>query len=391
VATWKYIITNYDGSNPAEVTNVYDRKVIDPLNRMPTASGRVRTDHQLIDRLSTGDAMLKAYRTNLAGVYQLRFLGPIITAEESADADGNSMQFNASGGFYYIQNRLIGKGDKGQPYIYGTPTTDATRPLRTGLKQRSAIAADILATINADGYTGITLGSNPVMPADAHYGPVTFSSAGEAILELCAGNAVGGYDWQVTPVDFGAAPAGAVAIGGVTPKQIGTFNMYYSQKGSTLNNVVFEFGTSRQQVTSYKCTASKDALLTYGYILPPGYPTSNTPGSTPLSSSNAAGLTARGLIEAVVPSENPSAKIRQSLIDKHVAMRSGYRYLVTWTLAKNATPSAFDAYNTGDFIRARAVYNGIVRFDQFFRVWGITANIDNEGNEQIELELQEPQ
>lgn len=395
MATWTYIICNRDGTTQREVLNVKDRQITFPLNRLPTASGRIRIDNPLAFSVMDSDKLLKVYRGTT-----LKFCGPIISGEESADNNEQIIQFNAVGGFYYVQNRLLGK--QSSAWSYGTATAVAGDP-NSGPKKRSSIAMKVLNSVNSagaattdgGGFTGVLGGTENGVgsaPANASYGPVTFSPAGDAIVELS--QAYDGFDWEVTPTEPSvvASPVqNPLYTGGPVPTQLGTFNTWYPRKGVTRNNVVLEYGANRPQVSGYKRTSSKESLLTYGYILPPGWPTSSTPGDNPLTATAAPGvLDARGRIESVIPTEQTAANLRQQLVNEHVAVRQSARQVVTFTLAQNALPSAFASYDTGDFVRARAVMNGIVRFDYMFRIWGITVNLDEAGNEQIELELAEP-
>lgn len=378
-AIWKYAICNRDGSSPRELVNVYDRKVIKPHMRLDTASGRVRLDHPLADRIATGDVLLKAYRNTVAapGTFNLQFVGPVLTCEESGGPDGHMLQFNAAGSFFYVQNRLIGRSAAGQ--AWGTAGALVTR---------ATIMRNILDDINGVGFTGVTKGTNTASTTpDAHFGPVTFSPAGQAITDIAVG--LNAPEWRITPSE--PTVVAGVAVGGTVPPQIGVFDTADVFK-TARPNVVFEYGAGGTQVTDYKRTVSRESLLTYGYCLPQGFPTSGGAGAdyTVQEWGDAAAQAARGRIEGVVPSDLVANDLRLALVKEHIAVRKGARYLAEWNLGANQTPRPFEAYDVGDTVRARSIVNGIVRFDAMFRVWGITADIDTAGNEKITLELAEP-
>ncbi len=82
--------------------------------------------------------------------------------------------------------------------------------------------------------------------------------------------------------------------------------------------------------------------------------------------------------------------IRTGIVDYHLAYRKNPRQIINFKPAVNARPAPFVDYNVGDFVRARATVNGVLRFDATFRVWGVTFDIDVNGNENVDLELVTP-
>jgi hypothetical protein len=42
-------------------------------------------------------------------------------------------------------------------------------------------------------------------------------------------------------------------------------------------------------------------------------------------------------------------------------------------------------YEVGDTVRVRIAYNEVPRIDALMRVWGVTANLDEQGVERLEL------
>jgi hypothetical protein len=79
--------------------------------------------------------------------------------------------------------------------------------------------------------------------------------------------------------------------------------------------------------------------------------------------------------------------IRNEIGDEHLKYRKVAREVVTFTPSLNARPEPFVHYDVGDWVRARADVEGSTRFDAMFRIWGLTLDVDNNGNESVELKL----
>jgi hypothetical protein len=103
---------------------------------------------------------------------------------------------------------------------------------------------------------------------------------------------------------------------------------------------------------------------------------------------NATAQSARGLLQDVVPDGGiVDDTMRTQIADEHLKYRSSPKVIVRFTPSLNAIPSPFVHYEVGDWVRARAVVRGSVRFDNMLRIWGLTLSIDDGGNESTELQL----
>lgn len=364
---WQFLVTDYSGIVLGEVTQADERVVALPLNRVPTATFKVPLRHNLASALLDTDTLLLGYRDGV-----LRFCGPVMSAEESGDALNQSIVVSAAGGAVLLGHRMIGRSKTG--WSMGTAST---------LYDKCLIAKTAIDTINSTGgpepgyYSGIT--TNTIgTSSSSSVGPYWYKPVLEIIAEMSS--SFNGFDWEVAPT----VPTDV----GQPVKQIGLFNCS-NLIGTTRPDAIFEYGTTAANVAEYKRQVSRDKLLTRGYILAPGWPTGTSQDA--LASSDGPAITARGWWEDVVADGGVTwDTLRQQLVDEHVAVRKQARQIVTFSPAANAKPAPFTDYIVGDQVRARCIVEGATRFDAMFRVWGITFNIDKNGNEKVDLELIEP-
>lgn len=359
IPQWTFVLTDLSGTVLGEVTNADDRQVVLPLNRVPTAAFKVPLQHTLASYIMDTDTRLKCYRDGV-----LRFHGPVISAEETGDALSQSISVAAAGAAWILGMRLVGKSKSG--WAYGTAGTTY---------DKCYIASQALALVNTD-FTGITAGTIGTS-TNTSVGPYWYKPCLEIIAEMSS--SVNAFDWEVAPTEPTSTGPGL---------QIGLFNCS-NLIGTAKNDAIFEYGTTKANVVEYKRQVTRDKLLTRGYILAPGWPSGTTQDA--LVSSDATAITARGWYEDVVADGGVTwDTLRQQLVDEHVRVRKQARQTIYFTPAPNASPAPFTDYIVGDQVRARAVVNDIARFDAMFRVWGITFNLDKNGNERVELELITP-
>lgn len=353
---WQFVLADpATGASIGEILAAKTRTLTPQLNRMPTAAFTVRLDNKLAERMLTAEALVKVYQDKT-----LRFVGPIVSAEESAQGEGGTVKVTAAGPLWRLMKRLIGKDAIG--YNKGT----AGSPL-----DRGAIAQDILTTVNAEGDTGIRVGS--ITPSATGYvGPWRFKPAGEAIAEMSA--TLDGYDFEIAPVEP-TADAGGL--------QIGTLNIA-PLLGTLQEEAIFEYGTGRRNVAGYTRPVTLDGLMNLGWNLPDGFP--DTSVSAPATQSDAASIAKWGRMEAVVPGDITVAAMRQKLVDEHIRIRKQPRQVITFEPARNAPLYGTD-YDVGDIVPARARLGQSNRFDGLFRVYGVTISISEEGTVTEKLDL----
>lgn len=380
MATWQFILTDLNGDlTPqgaytfGELTNAKNRKVTLPLNRVEILSLTIPARHPLAPTAINKDCLVKAYRTGADGVKRLVFFGPIISTELSADSSGQTVNITAAGAFWRLTKRLLGiRADNGLPDKAGVSFGVGT-PVDLG-----SVAESLLSVANGGQYTGISMGTRQATTALGTAGPWHMKPIGEAIAELSVG--VNSYDFVVTPVDNGPMVAGW--------RQIGSLNIY-SYRGVNRPDAVFEYGTGNANVISFKQATTRDGLMTRGFILAPGWPESTIQDGRKAEDASLIG--SRGLYEAVVPDGGVTwDNLRQIIVDEHLRVRKNPREVITFVPAMNARPEWGTDWDVGDHVRARAAVSGTMVFDSLFRIWGVTFNVDENGNERAELELVMP-
>lgn len=364
---WLFILTDLSGNVLGEIMQGADRTVTLPLNRVPTASIRVPLWHYLAGYILDGNCLLKCYRRDqVTGTNTLVFHGPLITAEESGSSEGQVISATATGPFWGLSKRFIGTTVAGWSYA-----TEAS-PADLGI-----IARAVLTTTNGEGYSGISLGSL-VASTPGFVGPWYMKNVAEAIAELSVG--INSFDYEIAPTEP-SFPAGGVP-------QIGVLNIA-PVIGQQRPDAIFEYGTARGNVASYNRSVSRENLMNQGIVSVSGFPDGVPAGYTPvLKMNDDASIAAIGLYQDVIPDAGVyDDALRNKLLAAHLQYRSTPRQIVTFTVSSNATPTPFVDYIVGDWIRARAVVRGSVRFDATFRIWGITFKIDQNGNESLDLQL----
>jgi hypothetical protein len=375
-ASWDFILTDLVGTQIGQITNAADRTIALPLGRTPTCSFKVPLFHSYAPAILDGDTLLQAWRNDGLGGRALRFNGPIISAEEVGDNLTQSIAVTATGPFWRLTKRII-------------PGTDAITGFRlpaAGEDDLGHLALQLLTTVNgahAYGYTGITPGTDtkltsPVATGIVNYEPGSVKVLAEAITELST---------PINSFEFEIAPTVPTSVGAPWP-QIGVMNTAPLIGGVNRENAIFEYGTTRANVTKYSRVVDRSGIDNSTIILPPSWPNTTEAKYT---AQDSASISSRGLFEDHIDSAGiESADLRQKLATEHTAIRKDPRQIITFTPALNARPAPFTDYSVGDYVRARAVVRGIVRFDGVFRIWGVTITLDQNGNESVELELQTP-
>lgn len=359
------ILTDLNGNVHGEIRNATERKVVLPHLRIPTASFRVPLWHTHAATMMDTDCLVKVYRTDpVTNVRSLAFHGPVVSAEENGD-DKQTIAVTAAGPYWRLMRRFIGKTKAGVAY----PSQDL------GLT-----VENILDTVNGDNYTGIAKGARTASLTGV-YGPVWLKNAAEAIAELEGG--LSSFEIGMTPTEPGTTGVGGwptIATMAIAPII-----------GSTKPDAIFEYGTTRANVASYMRKVDREGLANRAIISVTGWPDAAEGGRDLIIRSDATSITARGLYEAIAPDGGViDDTLRTSIADFHVLVRKNPRQQITFKPARNARPAPLIDYNVGDTVRARAVVRGNLRFDALFRIWGITFDVDPNGNENVELELVMP-
>lgn len=385
---WQFVLTDLFGNSYGEVTRASERKVTLPHLRVPTASFTIPIWHELAPTLLDSDTLLKAYRIDpVTAQRDLAFHGPVLTAEENGDSGVQTLACTAAGPMWRLSKRII-PGSKLQSGVqYGA---------EGALLDLGTIARTVLSEVNGAHYSGINLGTQE-NSISGWVGPWWLKNAAEAIAELAGG--LNSFEHRIRPTE---ATAHGNPQGWPT---IGLFDVA-PLLGQTRPDAIFEYGTPRANVASYRRANSRDTLLTRAILSVQGWPDGVDREAPPEGSpegtlgaekyhlverENASAIALRGLFEEVVSDAGVlDDGLRGTIGDYHVDIRKQPKQNIVFTPAANARPAPFVDYNVGDFVRARCIVAGTTRFDAQFRIWGITFDLDQNGNESVDLELVMP-
>lgn len=374
---WQFVLTDLNGNVHGEVTNADERKVVLPHMRVPSATMKLPLAHSLANTVMDTDTLLKCYRLNeVLNTKTLAFNGPVVSAEEvSEEGNKQGIAVVAAGPFWRVSKRFIGKG-RTTPFVYGNPTA----------ADLGLAAHQILDTINGEGFTGIGKGTRGAVTTGG-FGPWWLKNAAEAIAELSAG--VNSFEFVVDPIEPQSEPGG---VGGWP--RIGNLRIA-SLIGGTKPDAIFEYGTTKANVSTYSRAISREGMITRAVISVSGWP--ETPATVAgvaqdlITRTDATAMNNRGLFEDVVNDAGViDATLRTSIADFHLLYRKLPREMVTFNPVVNAKPTPITDYMPGDTVRGLANVGGSIRFNALFRIWGITFDVDQNGNENVELELVRP-
>lgn len=361
-AGWSYILTDKDYEPIAEIVNASERKVSIPLNRLDSASFRIRLDNPLALNIMTAAGYVKAYRDDV-----LTFFGPIVTAEETGDANNASIVVNCMGAGWIFGRRLVGKS--------------ATGTLFTAI-DRASIIGSLIATVNSENNTGIGVDVGNTSASTATYVAGPYKKLDEVINELAAGTA--GFDWRVLPNENW--------VNGV--KTTDTIGAFYARPviGEVAPEAVFEWGGGRNNVSGYTRTMNREQQANKLYHNAATGP--DAPGYPTLTVNDPTSITEFHELEDVVQADLLDPTLRAAILNAHLDVRSYPRHIVQFTPhidpgALGRLPNFGQHYTVGDQVRMRVQYNSQPRIDTLVRVWGVSFEIDNNGVERASMVLAE--
>ena len=356
---WQLAVCDRAGVLIGDLSDAHSRQFNFGLSTMNSASFTVRADHPLADTLVNGEALVKLYRKEAAATSVLMMVCEIVSVEEVAQDSGATIAVTcAEASYFRLSHRLIGTTSAG--WSYGT----AAAPLG-----RHSVAINAMLDANAAAATGVTYNGGSTSGGTTAAGPWYFKPVIEAITDSAfAGD---GFDFVFDPLEPSTGNVGSLR----TAVTIGT----------SKPEAIFEYGTGKNNVLSYKRQITRDGLCNFAYVSPPGFP-DNT-ADTVTTSSNATSITARGRFEALIPSDLITAAARQSIADLHVTLRKQARQRIEFVPGLSA-PQFVTDYSVGDTVTARAEHPAnSIRFNVTFRVYGVAITLDDEGAESTALTL----
>lgn len=372
---WSFVLTDSHHRHVGEILNASERQVALPLNKLDTLSFKVRADNYLADTLLSCQGYIKAWRDG-----QIVYHGPIISAEESADANAATIAVNSAGSGWILTKRFAGKSSTGT--VFSTPTN------------RAQIVKQLIDTANTEGaawdalwpgaaagaYTGISTSGPMSAASEVTYVAGPFRPISEVVTELAT--TMDGFDWRILPLDNYSG-------GVVTSPDIGRF-LAQPLLGTDEPNAVFEWGTGLNNIVSYTRTVSRETQANRVFHF-----TSSGPdafGFPTVSAIDYQAISDWGLLEDLAQAELVDLDLRNALVQQHVSVRKYPRQVIQFVPhidpdRGGRVPQFGVDYTVGDSVRARAVYARAVRFDALMRVWGVQFEIDNNGVEKTTLTL----
>lgn len=202
-------------------------------------------------------------------------------------------------------------------------------------------------------------------------GPWNYKSFIEWMQELAF--TLNGFDFWQTPLD-------PVTNAGVS----GQLNVE-SVRGSAKSEVIFEFGTGKNNLTDYSYVLNGENLITRGWSLPPAFPNGQV-----VSAGDWTAISAFRLREEVIQSDLVAAGLRQRLTSEHINIRKRYRRVFTFTPQVEdgtRTPRFGIDYNIGDYVVGRVRDKGVLLLAGIVRVYGANVEVDENGMTKTTLTL----
>lgn len=362
---FRYVLTNRAGVALGELLNASNRSLAIGVNRNPTAAATIRLDDPLANVVLAGATMLKVYESGPPfAAPVLRFIGEVAGVQETGDQSGlgGSIVATFGGPMTRFQERLLGKG------AAGWTSGSALSP-----RDRALMVADAVTAANAEGYTGVDLGTVTNVGSSSFYEAPPYKPAGEIITELV--NLLDGPDYELVLQEPTSVAAGVriatLRIAGVI--------------GQARPAAVFEYGTGRRNVVGYERQVSY-GIVNAGYGLAP----STDPAAPVVTSVDTTSVNLYGRREAVIPTDLPVADLRQRLVSEHVRIRRVPRQVIQFQPARDdaSTPGRVPRFGSdfflGDSVPFRAVQgegtpSATTRVNASLRVYAVSWSVDDLG------------
>jgi hypothetical protein len=340
---WRYVLCDANGVSLGEL-RAYQRTLSVGISQTATATCVIREVDPLWTTLQTGPSRLKVYDS--AG--NLRFFGPVISDEETAEGGGASVKITAADLSFELAHRFIARD------IHGISTTFLN-------KRPDQIVSSTLSSVNGDRATGISMGSVGSfikLPTVSYL----WKPALDIIVELAGID--GSYEWLLRYVDgaAGAAPTVYLDLPSVT--------------GSDLTTSVFlGYGSGKRNCSAYSRVRTVEQMATVVWAI--------GSGSTRVQSAHDTGAesTYNCRREDVLNFQDiQTNNLLDALATAHVNVRSVPRSVVVLTPLPNTLRYGVD-YVFGDTLTGHVTVGGQVRVNGPIRIWAADVDIDDDGQE----------
>lgn len=107
---YRFVLSFANGTELGEVLDAHDRRISTPNGAVPSASFTVALDHPFADYFLNEDLLLKVYRgpVRLSRYGEnMIFHGPVISVEEVATEDSQSVRVSAAGAWWRAFRRYV--------------------------------------------------------------------------------------------------------------------------------------------------------------------------------------------------------------------------------------------------------------------------------------------
>jgi hypothetical protein len=345
VAAWSFILADLAGRNIGR-PRAFDRTFTAGVSAVSTAGWRVRQDDTVWPSLDPGLVTVKVYDSGGS----LRMFGPVVADEESAQGQGANTKVTAADVAWRLAHRFVAKDVHGVGVTYTNVDS-------------GQIALDVLAKANADAATGITAGTaDAFVPRTLTY---VWKRVSDALNEL--GSPAGSYEWQIRYTD-GTPPVCQLDL--------------RAELGSDRSSSIYlEYGAGRRNLSAYSRVRSLDQMANDVWAL-------GASGTLAAEAYDDASRGAYGRFEDVLTFGDIAApSLIDALAAAHVLYRSAPKQTIQATLFPATAPRYGVDYVVGDRVGLRAKIGGSVRFSGAARIWGVSIQISDLGQETPTLTL----
>lgn len=377
---WRFILAERDGTEVGELWNPGDLDLVVPLvggKGGAALTTSIGLEHPMADVI-IGDPADQTTRINkLLKVYrdgERMLVGDLWTGEEAGDDGTERLSIAAMGPLHArINSRMAGLTSAG--FSQGS----AVAQLDLGVIMRT-----VLDSLNGSADTGVRKGTHSAS-INGFVEKVYAKPVGELFVELS--QQLGGPDFEIDPVEpvVDGAGAGTFAGAGVKIAELNTALAI----GQSQPKAVFEYGTGKRNVKSYRRPFDRSGQGTIFWHQAPGFPDSVAAGITPImQQTSATALAAWGRMDAVVTADIQPPLMRALLLLENARIRGNPRETFFFTPVPDSDVTFGEHYGLGDLVEARIVdRRGRRRFDGEVRVYGAHFTRDQLGRESIELTL----
>jgi hypothetical protein len=345
-----------------------------PLQDQPLAEEMIEAaDVSLTGNIRSDYRLVSVYRTNpYTEGRELLFIGPIIIARDGVqDGEEATASFTAVSPYWRLASRIANN------------TSDHGRR-ESGLSvsgERGQIAAQLIRDTNTiDGNTWLRSPDSGIGETDhidiTNWGG--FRTVSTCINDLSGEGSVSGFDWAVVP-KLDSDGEGLILGDFVCAPIIGQ---------DLSSSVIFEYGIGRNNLRS---AYRQRSLENYANVV-------NHVGSglAPyvIQESKTSSILQAGVFESVADGDLIDLGLRQGWVELNKELRSRPRRLFEISPERTdlqetagSIPIPLIDYAQGDRVRARIYYADRLRWDVALRIYQITINWSDQGEETADLGL----